>query len=85
MVTVETPRLVLLSPEEADTAPLMAIHQDPDVVKYVLIGHPAAGITAAWCRVAMMIGHWHMRGYGQWTVVEKADRQVVGRVGALEP
>src|SRR5215203_4647124 len=37
MVTVETPRLVLRPPEANDAAPLMAIHQDPDVAKYVLI------------------------------------------------
>jgi RimJ/RimL family protein N-acetyltransferase len=85
MVTVETQRLVLRPPEATDAHPLMAIHQDPDVAKYVLIGNPSAGITAAWRSVAAMVGHWHLRGYGQWTVVEKADRQVVGRVGLWNP
>lgn len=33
----------------------------------------------------MMVGHWHLRGYGQWTVVEKASHEVVGRVGLWNP
>src|SRR5262245_22564416 len=85
MVTIETPRLVLRPPESDDAKPLMDIHQDPDVIKYVLVGNPAAGITAAWRSVALMAGHWHLRGYGQWTVIEKADQQVVGRVGLWNP
>ena len=85
MVSVETPRLVLRPPQDADAAPLMDIHQNPDVMKYVLIGNPAAGIIAAWRSVALMVGHWHLRGYGQWTVVEKIDGQVVGRVGLWNP
>ena len=85
MVTLETPRLVLRPPESDDAAPLMEIHQDPDVIKYVLIGNPAAGITAAWRSVAIMVGHWHLRGYGQWTVIDKADQTVVGRVGLWNP
>ena len=85
MVTLETPRLVLRPPGDADASPLMDIHQNPDVMKYVLIGNPAAGIIAAWRSVALMVGHWHLRGYGQWTVVEKTDGQVVGRVGLWNP
>ena len=85
MVTIETARLVLRPPESDDAKPLMDIHQDPDVIKYVLIGNPAAGITAAWRSVAIMVGHWHLRGYGQWTVVEKRDGQIVGRVGLWNP
>jgi len=85
VVTLETPRLVLRLPQDADVSPLMDIHQNPDVMKYVLIGNPAAGIIAAWRSVALMIGHWHLRGYGQWTVLEKTDGQVVGRVGLWNP
>jgi RimJ/RimL family protein N-acetyltransferase len=33
----------------------------------------------------MMIGHWHLRGYGQWTVVERATGEVIGRVGLWYP
>jgi RimJ/RimL family protein N-acetyltransferase len=85
MVTLETPRLVLRPPVDADAAPLMEIHQNPDVMKYVLIGNPAAGILAAWRSIALMVGHWHLRGYGQWTVIDRADGHVIGRVGLWNP
>jgi RimJ/RimL family protein N-acetyltransferase len=84
-VTLETTRLLLRQPVSSDAAPLMVIHQDPDVIKYVLIGNPAAGITAAWRSIAIMAGHWALRGYGQWTVIEKADQTIVGRVGLWNP
>ena len=58
----------------------MLIHQDPDVMRY--LGSGVAGdISVAWRNVAMMIGHWHMRGYGPWIVVAKEGGEILGRVG----
>lgn len=85
MVVVDTPRLWLRFPEASDAEPLLEIHQDPEVIKYVLLGAPPGGITVAWRNIATMIGHWHLRGYGQWTVVEKASGDVIGRVGLWNP
>ena len=85
MVTLETSRLLLRPPLGSDAEPLRAIHEDPEVVQHVVFGSPPGGVTAAWRNVAMMIGHWHLRGYGQWTVVEKTSGQVVGRVGLWNP
>jgi RimJ/RimL family protein N-acetyltransferase len=85
MVTIDTPRLRLRSPEESDAVPFLEIHQDPEAAKYVLSGNPAVGPTTAWRVIAMLIGHWHLRGYGQWTVIERATEQVVGRVGLWNP
>src|SRR5688572_33398729 len=59
---------------------MMVIHQDPDVMRY--LGSGIAGdIGVAWRNVAMMIGHWHMRGYGPWIVVAKGTGEILGRVG----
>jgi RimJ/RimL family protein N-acetyltransferase len=87
MVIVDTPRLWLRPLQASDAEPLLEIHQDPEVIKYVLRGAPPApgGIAHAWRVIAMMIGHWHLRGYGQWAVVEKANAQVIGRVGLWNP
>ena len=84
-VTLQTPRLVLRLPRAEDAAPLMDIHHDPQAVKYVVFGAAPGGITAAWRNIAMMLGHWQLRGYGQWTVVEKASGEVIGRVGLWHP
>ncbi len=84
-MTVETPRLRLRPLEASDAQPFMEIHQDPDVIKYVLQGAAPGGITVAWRNIAMMIGHWHLRGYGPWAVTEKATGDVIGRVGLWNP
>lgn len=83
--TIETSRLVLRLPRAEDAAPLMEIHHDPKAVKYVVFGTAPGGITAAWRNIAMMLGHWQLRGYGQWTVVEKESGHVIGRVGLWHP
>jgi RimJ/RimL family protein N-acetyltransferase len=83
--SIETPRLTLRVPEMQDAGPMLEIHQDPAVVKYVLLGNAQGGLTAAWRSVAMMVGHWHLRGYGQWTVVDRTKGIVVGRVGLWYP
>jgi RimJ/RimL family protein N-acetyltransferase len=82
---VETERLVLRLPEESDARPLLVIHQDPEVAGLLQVPMPIDDITVAWRNVAMLRGHWHFRGFGQWTVVEKATGEVVGRVGLWYP
>src|SRR6185436_8257047 len=41
--------------------------------------------TGAWRMLALLAGHWQLRGYGQWTVIEKSTRLVIGRVGLWNP
>jgi RimJ/RimL family protein N-acetyltransferase len=77
-VDIHTERLVLRPPTAADVQPMFEIHQDPDVMRFV--GKPG-DISVAWRNVAMMIGHWHMRGYGMWIVINRDSRQVIGRAG----
>jgi RimJ/RimL family protein N-acetyltransferase len=83
-MTLDTPRLTMRPPIERDVEPLHAIHADPDVVPYVHFGSKQ-GITGAWISIATILGHWQLRGYGQWTVVEKATGEVIGRVGLWNP
>ena len=85
MTTIHTERLTLRPFAEADVVPMMEIHQDPEVIKHVLFGASPGGVTVAWRNVAVMIGHWHLRGYGQWAVVERATGQTIGRVGPYNP
>lgn len=84
-LVVETARLILRLPVEADAQPLLEIHQDPDVVRHLHVPIALGEITMAWRNVAMMVGHWSLRGFGQWTVVEKATGALVGRVGFWHP
>ena len=54
-------------------------------MRYMTIVGPSTGRIAGWRMLAMLIGHWQLRGYGQWTVIEKRSREVVGRVGLWQP
>lgn len=83
MPPIETPRLVLRLPEVSDAEPFMAIMWDPEVVekKQVTLTEEPGDLELARKKTALLIDHWHTRGYGMWTVVEKASRQVIGTVG----
>jgi len=82
--TIETPRLVLRALTETDVAPLHQMFQEPAVVRY--IGDRQVPILEdVWRAVAGWLGHWAMRGYGQWAVDEKASGRIIGRMGIANP
>ena len=88
MDIIDTSRLRLRLPETSDAEPMIEIHLDPEAIKNVLLTggpSPPGELRVAWQNIAMMIGHWHLRGYGQWVVVEKASGEVIGRVGLWNP
>lgn len=85
MAVLETERLELRIPQERDLDAYVDIHEDPQVLQYVNTLGVSAGRAAGWRSIAMLIGHWHLRGYGHWTVVERASGDVVGRVGLWYP
>lgn len=84
MVNRETERLFLRPPTVSDLDPFVEIHEDPDVMRFLSITGPS-GRVASWRMLALLIGHWNLRGYGQWTVVEKATGRSIGRVGLWYP
>ncbi len=84
-VVVKTARLQLRLVAESDAQAFMDIHQHPDVIRHVLLNAPPGGLDLAWRNIAMMLGHWHLRGFGPFTVVESTTGEVVGRVGFWMP
>jgi len=83
--SLETERLRLRPPTIADLDPYVEIHEDPEVKRHTIVLGQAGGRAAAWRMLALLLGHWHLRGYGQWTVVEKTTDLVIGRVGLWYP
>jgi RimJ/RimL family protein N-acetyltransferase len=81
--TIATERLLLRKPIASDVNPMMEVHQDPEVMRFLGV-YPVTLMTA-WKNVAMMVGHWEMLGYGSWVVVEKSTSEIVGRVGLWYP
>jgi len=72
-------------PQESDASPMLEIHQDPHAIVRVTLTAPPTDLQGAWRNIAMMVGHWYLRGYGQWTVLEKRTGEVIGRVGLWNP
>jgi RimJ/RimL family protein N-acetyltransferase len=76
-----TERLVLRGPEPGDLEPLAAFYAT-DRSRYV--GGPLPR-DRVWRGIAADLGHWQIRGYGRWAVVEKATGAYVGEVGLWFP
>jgi RimJ/RimL family protein N-acetyltransferase len=64
---LRTARLQLVVPEARHAAAFAALHADPYTMRYIGQGRPLDR-TDAWLQLAMLIGHWQMRGYGVWIV-----------------
>src|ERR687887_272892 len=84
MVTLETDRLTLRMLRESDLDAYAEMCADPEVMRYLGDGQPLAR-PMAWRNLAMMVGHWSLRGYGLWAVQERSSGVLVGRVGFWNP
>src|SRR5262245_6271405 len=84
MVTLETDRLTLRMLREADFDAYAEMCADPEVMRYIGDGQPLAR-PMAWRNLAMMVGHWSLRGYGLWAAEERASGVFVGRIGFWNP
>jgi RimJ/RimL family protein N-acetyltransferase len=83
--TLDTPRLILRMFREADFEAYYArIASDADVMRYLGEGRTLSR-SEAWRQMAMIVGHWHLRGYGMWAVEERSTGELVGRIGLFEP
>jgi RimJ/RimL family protein N-acetyltransferase len=79
---METERLVLRMFRESDTDAYAEMVGDPEVMRF--LGKQMSR-QEAWRNMAMVIGHWHLRGFGFWAVEEKESGELVGRVGCWRP
>jgi ribosomal-protein-alanine N-acetyltransferase len=82
--TLETERLTLRPFGEDDVLALFELSQDADVVRYVG-DRRVPTLQESWRAVAGWIGHWAMRGYGQWAIEERRSGRFVGRAGIINP
>ena len=80
---IETERLILREWRQGDFETYARWMADPEIVRW-LTGEPMARADA-WRSLAVMAGHWALRGYGFWAVEEKTSGELVGRVGLWNP
>jgi RimJ/RimL family protein N-acetyltransferase len=84
VLTLRTERLLLRQFREDDLEAYAAICADPEVMRYLGEGKPLSR-SEAWRQMAMILGHWTLRGYGLWAVEERASGALIGRIGFFEP
>jgi RimJ/RimL family protein N-acetyltransferase len=81
--TLETERLILRQFRESDTDAYAEMCADAEVMRF--LGGRVMNRQEAWRNMAMVLGHWRLRGYGFWAVEEKRTGALVGRVGCWRP
>lgn len=76
--TLETSRLILRAPREADFAAMLAFNDSP---RTQFLGGPLER-RWIWRGLLANIGHWALRGYGFYSVDTKAG-DFIGRIGVI--
>jgi RimJ/RimL family protein N-acetyltransferase len=84
VVMLETERLRLRMFREDDLDAYAAICADPEVMRYLGEGKPLTR-GEAWRQMAMILGHWRLRGFGLWAVETRATGALLGRIGFFQP
>jgi RimJ/RimL family protein N-acetyltransferase len=79
--TLETERLILRGPQLADFDAVAAFYATDHCAGF---GGPLKR-DDAWRWWACNIGHWHINGYGYFTIVEKASGKPAGLSGIWNP
>jgi RimJ/RimL family protein N-acetyltransferase len=83
--TLTADRFVLRAFREDDVPALTALHSDPEVMRYLRPGgEPETRPRQAWEYIAMMMGHWLLKGYGKWAMADRATDRLIGRVGFFD-
>ncbi|MBE9003534.1 GNAT family N-acetyltransferase [Fortiea sp. LEGE XX443] len=81
---VETQRLSLRKFAEADLDAYADMCGNSEVMRYIGTGKPLSR-EDSWRNMAMIVGHWQLRGYGMWAVEERQSGEMIGRIGCWQP
>jgi RimJ/RimL family protein N-acetyltransferase len=81
---VETERLLLRGWRDSDTDAWAELCADDEVMR----SHGREGgisVGDAWREMAMLAGHWTLKGFGHWALELRASGELAGRAGLLRP
>ncbi|NEP15049.1 MAG: GNAT family N-acetyltransferase [Symploca sp. SIO2C1] len=81
---LETQRLILRGFRQQDFDAYAQMCADPEVMRYIGDGTTLSR-QQSWRNMALMLGHWQLRGYGMWAVVERQSGEMIGRIGCWQP
>jgi len=80
--TLETDRLVLRELRDEDATAMALLFADETTAKFI------GGVCDeedAWRRMAVLVGHWTLRGFGYWAVEVKQTSEFAGIAGLWFP
>ena len=77
---LRTARLLLRQFEEADLDAIARLYRDARFMRHL---GPLVARDDSWRHMAMLLGHWRLRGYGMWAV--EHEGRCVGRIGLHFP
>lgn len=78
MTEIETTRLRLRHWKSSDSEVFIRYYSDEQNARYV---GGRKNPDDAWRHMALLIGHWYLKGFGYWAVEEKGSGNFVGCVG----
>ena len=84
MHTLASQRLLLRMFRESDLDAYAEMCGDPVVMRYIGDGHTLTR-AESWRHMAVILGHWQLRGFGLWAVEERSTGLLAGRVGCWQP
>ncbi len=70
--------------QPGDLDAFAAMCANPEVMRYISDGRTLTR-EETWRDMAMILGHWELRGYGLWAVEDRATHQLIGRIGHWNP
>ena len=80
--TLHTQRLLLRAPATADFPVYRHFYADAEASRFY--GGPLSP-ELAWRKLAFDLGHWQLRGFGMWSVVEQETGAMIGGCGIVWP
>lgn len=80
---IQTERLLLRVPTADDLEGWVAFVDDAVAMEH--LGGKRLSRHEAWRQLCTMVGSWHVRGFGMFSVIERATGEWVGRIGAWQP
>jgi RimJ/RimL family protein N-acetyltransferase len=85
MTTLSTERLILRPWTLDDFEAFAAMSAEPEVMQFISKdGRPLTRFQA-WQGFSATVGHWQLRGFGMFAVIERASGELVGRIGPWHP
>jgi RimJ/RimL family protein N-acetyltransferase len=85
MITLETSRLTLRQWTLDDFEPFASVAADPQVMRFISADGKPMSRFGAWQGLTSIVGHWTLRGFGQFAVIERSSGNFVGRLGPWYP